>query len=150
MHGVSVTMFDTDEDKGKAYVMQTAHIGFFPSAWPDSAQNRPRVPEKGKSEGSTKEQLRPAERGNIKEEENSRILGTVSTTLTRRVVDWPHKSGREPPLPIIVVWTFLFQEFQLQSLILQHQHFPLNYIWGQSLHIQNFQSCTGDYLWDQC
>ncbi len=30
MHGVSVTMFDTDEDKGKAYVMQTAHIGFSP------------------------------------------------------------------------------------------------------------------------
>jgi len=33
-------MFDADEDKGKAYVMQTAYIGFFPSAWPDSAQNR--------------------------------------------------------------------------------------------------------------
>lgn len=148
MHGVSVTMFDADEDKGKAYVMQTAHMGFFPSAWPDSAQNRS-SPRERKERGICK---RTAKTGRERkhwgrEQQDSWNTFYNSDTsrcwFTAEICPWTC-------LLLLYGFSFLFQEFQLQS-------FAATSAFSAKLHMravlktyQTSKTALETTLWEQC
>lgn len=144
-------MFDTNEDKGKAYVMQTAHIVFFPSAWPDSAQNRP-SPRERKERGIYRRTAKTSRErkhwGGGKQQDSWN--GFYNSDTSGCLIDRRNLAVNRHCLLLLYGFSFLFHDFRLQSFTATSAFSPKWHLRAVLTHTELLKAALETTLWEQC